>query len=742
MTRSAIRRLVPGEMNVRGSDLAMLVLGLVIAAAARAASFAGLLGALGVAFVLVNVARVVGWPDREPPLSRRAIAILVALILVVPLRDLAGRAGDLAETEGLSGLGEHLADRRSLEADPSLAPPLVPGDRPLTYFVHATGEHVRVRLGPSTEWMEAEALGHDVFRVDYDPARDGAPPPRAHETLASIEVDGSATTRTLLASTPGPHPRWLHLSPDRTHACVTSEETDEVVTFGPGGEGARTSTLDGPTDCAIDDAGALLVAHRYAHQLLSIDGDGTRMIELGSLGALSLAVVGGHAFVVTDAEEAALIRVGLLGEHETARVALTGHPTFVVSGGGALFVTTAGPATLSRISLEGTIDASRALVSPAVHLTVSPDASEVVLALTDFVEDGAPHLGNHYVEDRLATFDATTLALREDRPTARRTPRQDHAGDVDRGASPMGLSFTARGTLLVAFAGTDEVWELDGLAPPRILDTAPHGLSAPFSAAELEDGSILVTSPSSGRIGTFGQDRALRSSLALALPDRELLRTDPDALQVRFGERAFFEATRSGISCQSCHLHGGTDGAFHNIGGRLAAPTLDVRGVIGTSPYLRDGTYPRLRDLYEVAVTEYRGYREPGGDRAQNLEAWMRTLPPPPTLVARAPERERRGLEVFVRAGCGDCHAAPAFTSLALHPIEAVFPDAPTRAEGRVLDTPSLRSVASSAPYLYDGRATSLDAIFRDHNASDRHGHTDALSDEDLDLLIVFLRSL
>lgn len=730
-------------MKERGPDLAMLVLGLVIAAALRAASFAGLLGALTIAFVLVNVARVLGWPRPLPSLPRGVVALALVVAVAVPLGDLASRAHALLETEGLRGLGEHVADRARVEADPSIAPPLVPGDRPLTYFVRASGEHVRVRLGPSMEWIEAEALGHDVFRADYDPTEHGAPDATAHETVASIEVDERITTRTLLAATPAPHPRWLRLSPDRARACVTSEESDEVITFGAG-EPVRTPTLDGPTDCAIEDDGTVHVVHRYASALLSIeDGRATRSIELGSRGAVSLAATAEGFFLAIDGRVGEVLRLSrdlALVERAT----LPGHPTFMASTGTSVLVTTTAPATLTRLGAGGSLGvvAMRALVGPAVHLAVTPDGRAVVLALTDFVEDGAPHLGNHYVEDRLATFAATSLALLEDRPTARRTARQDHAGDVDRGASPMGLSFTVRGTLLVAFAGTDEVSELDGLAPARSLDTAPHGLSAPFSAVELANGTMVVTSPSSGRITVFAPDRSVELSLALAPSDRELLHDDPDALQLRFGERAFYEATRSGISCQSCHLHGGSDGAFHNIGGRLAAPTLDVRGVLGTSPYLRDGTYPLLRDLHEVAITELRGYREPGGDRARTLEAWMRTLPPPPRQVPRDPQQERAGLDVFVRAGCPDCHAAPAFTSLTLHPIEAVFPDAPTRAEGRVLDTPSLRSVATSAPYLYDGRAVSIEAVFRDHNASDRHGHTAALSDDELTALFAFLRSL
>jgi hypothetical protein len=305
----------------------------------------------------------------------------------------------------------------------------------------------------------------------------------------------------------------------------------------------------------------------------------------------------------------------------------------------------------------------------------------------------------------------------------------------------MGLFATTRGTQWVAFSGTDEIEELGGAAP-HVIDLAPLGVSAPHAVVELADGTIVVTSPSSGRIAVLDHDGALLRSIELAPGDRELLRGDAASLQLRYGERAFYEATRSGVSCESCHLHGGTDGATHNIGGRVAAPTLDVRGLLGTSPYLRDGSYPRIRDLDEVARTEYRGYRLPAGDRGANVEAWLRTQAIPPTFVARDAMREREGLDVFFRAGCPDCHAAPAFTSLGSHAIEAVFPDAPRASQGRLLDVPSLRAVAVSAPYLFDGRAATLEAIFDEHNRADRHGHTRALDASERAALMTFLRSL
>jgi len=210
---------------------------------------------------------------------------------------------------------------------------------------------------------------------------------------------------------------------------------------------------------------------------------------------------------------------------------------------------------------------------------------------------------------------------------------------------------------------------------------------------------------------------------------------------VRYGERAFYEGTRAGISCQSCHPHGGSDDMAHNIGGRTLAPTLALFGIAGTSPYLRDGSYPRIGDLLEVAEHRYRGYREPAGDRRATLDAYVSALPLPRSLAPRDLPRERRGLDVFAKAGCPTCHAPPAMTNLGRHVVRSVFPRARV-APGASVDTPSLRAVSRRTRWLQDGRASSLRAIFTEHNPDDRHGHTRGLTPGELDDLVVFLESL
>ena len=100
----------------------------------------------------------------------------------------------------------------------------------------------------------------------------------------------------------------------------------------------------------------------------------------------------------------------------------------------------------------------------------------------------------------------------------------------------------------------------------------------------------------------------------------------------------------------------------------------------------------------------------------------------------------RRGVSAFAKAGCDTCHAFPAFTNLAQLPEGYLFPE--RASELHLLDVPSLLGVSNTAPYLYDGRAQTLEAVLIDHNQKNRHGDLRGLDDVEQAALLLFLRSL
>ena len=537
----------------------------------------------------------------------------------------------------------------------------------------------------------------------------------------------------MLAVTPLPHPRWLAPSPSRRRAAAVSEETDELFVIDARGQTRRIEVDDGPTDARFVSEDEVVVAHRYGSALLRVDVRAGEVVGRTPVGPFGLHLAAREGWVaLTQGGEAPRVVLFDAAGSALAEAEPTFAPDQVAFGPSAdvLVVSSVRPPALHRFTVEG--DALRedcpplVLGRPAVAMGAHPSGASVVVAVTDYAPDGE-HLGNHYVQDQLLTIDVSSWFVVGQRLTARRTPRQDSPGDVDRGVSPMGIDVLEDGTALVAFAGTDDAWWIPpGEGEPTILAlSAP--LAAPFSAVALAGGRIAISSPCYGTLGLLAADGRIVRHARFAPDDDTLLHEDERALQRRIGERSFYESTKAGISCQSCHLHGGSDGARHNIGGSTLVSTLDTRGVMGTPPYLRDGGYPLLSSLEDVSEEVYRGYLRHQGGRRIGIERYLEAQPretPPRQLEGRDDARERRGLDAFVRARCPLCHAFPAFTSLGQHPEEALFPARAARGAPVELDTPSLFGLGTSAPYLVDGRAETLRSVFRDHDPAHRHGDT------------------
>ena len=135
------------------------------------------------------------------------------------------------------------------------------------------------------------------------------------------------------------------------------------------------------------------------------------------------------------------------------------------------------------------------------------------------------------------------------------------------------------------------------------------------------------------------------------------------------------------------------------------------------------------------------------------MAAWLESLPPPRALVDATGEDAElvaRGRAIFERSRrkdgrrlrpserCITCHPPPHFTNRQRTDVGSYAPGDPVRA----FDVPHLTGVGQKAPYLHDGRATSLEAIFVDAGLGDRHGMVSDLDEADRRALVAYLRSL
>jgi YVTN family beta-propeller protein len=311
-----------------------------------------------------------------------------------------------------------------------------------------------------------------------------------------------------------------------------------------------------------------------------------------------------------------------------------------------------------------------------------------------------------------------------------------HLGDVGRGAAdPAGLAFDRDGRVVVALAGVDEVQvggEKDGTgrrirvgACPTAVVVTRDGRRA-YVANTLGD-SVPVVNLAAGKVEA---EITLGRAAELAPAER--------------GEVLFRSArlTHDGwFSCQSCHTDGHTNGRLADTlgDGTYGTPkrVLSLRGVKDSGPWAWNGSMPDLATQVRHSIQKTMHGPEPTAAQVRDLVAYLESLAPAPPL-ARFDARPdqvavRRGAAVFTKQGCERCHAPPTYTTRKTYDVGLA-----DEKGARQFNPPSLRGVSQGGPYLHDGRAATLEAVFTRH----RHKLDRPLPDADLRDLLAFLRSI
>jgi mono/diheme cytochrome c family protein len=197
------------------------------------------------------------------------------------------------------------------------------------------------------------------------------------------------------------------------------------------------------------------------------------------------------------------------------------------------------------------------------------------------------------------------------------------------------------------------------------------------------------------------------------------------------------------FSCASCHPDGGADGLTWDLTRDGIGNFMNTRalwGVKDTAPYGWHGSSPTLADRVTGTLRTLHRH-EPQGTEVADLAAFLQTLPPPrplPQKEADGPAIARGQVLFQGKARCSPCHRGPALDHPNTH-------DVGTRTTGDTqdrFDTPSLRGVVRTAPYLHHGQAATLEDVFTRFNARQRHGAAHLLSDAELADLIAYLKSL
>jgi YVTN family beta-propeller protein len=338
--------------------------------------------------------------------------------------------------------------------------------------------------------------------------------------------------------------------------------------------------------------------------------------------------------------------------------------------------------------------------------------------------------------------------------------------DVDHGAAnPSDIGVGNDGKLYVTIAGAHELMSIDlkGLhekiagiyngtvddANVRNKDEMTTSLSFAYplkkrialngkipSYLAFTDNEVLISSRFSPFIETITYQ---------GVHNRFVLGDEPEPDSYRRGELAFNDASicyQQWHSCASCHPDGRADGINwdqQNDGLGNPKNTKSLLFSHVTPPCMITGIRESAEKAVRAGIYHTLQTVQPESLAADMDEYLKKMSVQESPYLGKAPKKALNlGKKLFERMDCALCHNGPYYTDMQKYDVGT----GDGNDLGRPFDTPSLREVWRTAPYLYDGRAATLEEVFTKFNPSDRHGATSRLTEEELEALVLYLKTL
>lgn len=619
--------------------------------------------------------------------------------------------------------------------------------------VSCTSPNVTPRSSGSMAVSNDDAL---LFVADAD-----------HDLLVVIDTK----TRTVLRQTPVAHqPERVLVAPDGA-LFVSSRGSRTVSRLSAGGEVVEATATVGaePVGLALSsDKTQLVVANSMSGTVSMLDAKSLqvrREVEVGGQPWAVTAAPDGRRLYVTDYTSGAVRVVDL-------------------DRGGKLGLTLEQPAQAE--CAFGTV-ATRT-PAQAADVVLSPDGDRAYVA---HVQSRTGTLGNQVgawtqaslrlaVAPALATIETSNDTVMKD------VARTQQGLTTDTASTASGVDFPAAFLSTNLDQGCQETRVNSGMDAPSSL--VVDGMGQWIFVADHNSNSIAVVSavgrtdpryrvPERGisdvvRVGARPTGIAVAGDLKTAwvhnaldytvsvveTVDGQLTQTHVIPFgrptlppEVERGRRLFYSAVDArvtepefgGVSCSSCHPNGGADGltwvlpqqTFNSWDTQrtgVARNTPPLWGVTNTAPYHWDGALADLPAFSSRMVTQMGG-RGISSNDVKDLSAYMATVSPPdnPAVGRLAPGLIARGEALFAER-CESCHKGPTFTDGLAHTT--------TLSNLPRLDTPSLKGVFATAPYLHDGSAATLRMMLTSRTTIFEHDQR-LMSSADLEAIEAFVQT-
>jgi YVTN family beta-propeller protein len=329
--------------------------------------------------------------------------------------------------------------------------------------------------------------------------------------------------------------------------------------------------------------------------------------------------------------------------------------------------------------------------------------------------------------------------------------------EPDRGAAGSWGIDCSPEAIYVAHSGTHEFSTIGYKALLKKLDSYPHKRNLAYDLRFLSgirertpiEGNgprAILTSHNTVFVANYFSDNMqIFPGDPEAGTKQDLVEFTEDTYQdeLRKGEQYFHDASfcfQSWQACTGCHPDNArTDGLNWDLlndgmGNPKNCKSLLLAHV--TAPAMATGIRPNAETAVRAGF-EFIQFMRVDDSISSAVDAYLRSLEavPSPYLVdGRRTSEALRGEFLFMEAGCAECHPSPLYTDLKRHTMgtQGIYD------HQNSWDTPTLVEAWRTAPYLHDGRCASLKELF----TLELHGLDEALSEEEVDLLVAFLLSL
>jgi DNA-binding beta-propeller fold protein YncE/mono/diheme cytochrome c family protein len=211
--------------------------------------------------------------------------------------------------------------------------------------------------------------------------------------------------------------------------------------------------------------------------------------------------------------------------------------------------------------------------------------------------------------------------------------------------------------------------------------------------------------------------------------------------EIEAGRRLFYSAldgrmagAGAGVSCATCHADGRNDGFTWTLQGQPRQTPALVGPVDQTAPVTWTNEVDSVATEAQLTTSLRMGGLGLSDTEAGQIQAFVVAQRYPDVRRAgEASDLVELGREVFERAevGCAGCHSGSLLTDNQRHLVLG----------GEATQTPTLRGIAATAPYLHDGSLPNLASLVR-WARDGKMGDTSSLSEHELDALVAYLESL